>query len=58
MSIELLVSPLFSEDWTSITITGEDEESILNILVSRLLICEYDIQIEDEDGNLIPPEEY
>ena len=58
MSIELLVSPQFSEDWTSITITGEDEESILKILVSRLLICEYDVQIEDEYGNLIPPEEY
>ena len=58
MSIELIVRPQFREDWTAVTITGEYEEDILNILVSRLDAAEYEIFIESSAGDLVPHEEY
>lgn len=58
MSIELLVRPPFREDWTAVTIEGEHEEEILNILASRLDVADYEVQIESAEGEMIPFEEY
>ena len=58
MSIELLVQPPFREDWTAVTIAGEHEEEVLNILSSRLTAAEYSILIENEAGEILPFEEY
>jgi hypothetical protein len=58
MSHELMVQPPFREDWTDVTIEGEHEDEVLSILVSRLIAAEYEVLIEDEDGDMIPAEEY
>lgn len=56
MTIELIVQPPFGDDWTDITLDGEDEEPLLNIIGSRLTQIGYTILIEEEDGSSIPLE--
>lgn len=58
MSIELLVQPPFRDDWTSVSLSGEHEEEVLNVLAARLLAADYTVQIEDESGEMISFEEY
>lgn len=58
MSIELLVRPPFREEWTLISVDGEHQDEVLNILTSRLLAADYEVQIEDDEGEMIPFEEY
>jgi hypothetical protein len=58
MTTELSVQPPFRDEWTSITIAGEHAEEIVNILVSRLLAMDYEVQVRDEDGEMIDYEEF
>lgn len=58
MSIELLVQPPFRDDWTSVSISGEHEDEVLNVLASRLLAADFEILIELESDEVIPFEEY
>lgn len=58
MSIELLVRPPFREEWTRVSIDGEHQDEVLNILASRLDVADYEVQIEDADSEMIPFEEY
>jgi hypothetical protein len=58
VSVELMVQPPFGEDWTEISISGEDADEVLNIIVSRFLACEYEVLMEAEDGTMVPYEEY
>jgi hypothetical protein len=46
--IKLFLCPPFRDDWTEVSIAGEHEEEVTNILVSRLLSLNY--EVEDEDG--------
>ena len=57
MSIELAVQPPFSSDWTSVTIEGEDEDALMNILVSRLAARNYEVEVQ-VDGEFIPFEDF
>lgn len=58
MSIELLIQPPFRDNWTSVSLSGEHEDEVLNILASRLLAADFEILIEDEEGEMIPFEEH
>ena len=58
MSVELMVQPPFGEHWTDISISGEDADEVLNIIVSRFIACDYEVLMEDEEGNMIPFEEF
>jgi len=58
MNFELEVQPPFRDEITSISISGEHAEEVLNILAARLSSAEFEIWIEDEDGEMIPFEEY
>ena len=58
MSIELLIQPPFRDNWTSVSLSCEHEDEVLNILASRLLSADFEILIEDEEGEMIPFEEH
>ena len=58
MRIEPLTQPQFRDEWTAVTLTGEHEEDVLNILTSALVRADYVILIEDEDGEMINLEDY
>jgi hypothetical protein len=58
MSIELAVKPPFRDDWTDVTIAGENEDEVAAILAARLISSGYEVSVEDENGELIPYEEY
>ena len=58
MTTQLMVQPPFRDDWTNVTLDGEHEDEVLNILSSRLLAADYAILIEAEDGEMIPLEEH
>lgn len=51
--IKLFLRPPFRDDWTEVSIAGEHEEEVTNILVSRLLPLDYEV----EDEERIPFEE-
>lgn len=53
-----MVQPPFGEHWTDISISGEDADEVLNIIVSRFIACDYEVLMEDEEGNMIPYEEF
>lgn len=55
--IRLRVRPPFRDDWTELDLEGEHEEEVTNVLVSRLGIADYEIEIDDE-GEWIDYEEY
>jgi hypothetical protein len=57
MSVKLAVQPPFRHDWTSVSIEGEDEDALMNILVSRLAARDYEIEVE-VDGEFIPFEDF
>ena len=54
MTIILSVTPQWETDATSIAVIGPDEAAVVNVLVSRLAENDYDVQIEDSDGELLP----
>lgn len=58
MPIELMVQPPWKDDWTDVTIGGEHEEEVANILIGRFLACDYEVLVEDEDGEMVSWEEY
>ena len=58
MATELrIISPFFDEQ-TRILLEGDAEEPLLNIIISRLCSLDYEVLLEDSDGNFIPVEEY
>lgn len=57
MNVELEVSPPFYEDITRVSITGAHAEEVVGIVVARLVACDFEVAIEDEDGEFIPFEE-
>ena len=56
MLVLTLISP-FSEAETLLTLTGEDEARIIGLLVSRLLLADFEVLAESPDGEMIPWEE-
>lgn len=58
MSFELTVRPPFREEWTQITIAGEHEDELLNILASRLGVADWEVLIETPDGEMVSYEEF
>lgn len=53
MSHELMVQPPYVDAWTTVSIEGEFEDEVLNILTSRLLAAEYEVLIEDAEGEMV-----
>jgi len=58
MSIKLAVRPQFRHEWTEITLEGQYEEDVVNVLVSRLAAIDYEILRQDDEGNYLSYEEY
>lgn len=58
MSLEILTRPQWEDAWTAVTVEGEHEEEVANILVGRLLACDHEVLIEDEDGEMLSWEDY
>jgi flagellar assembly factor FliW len=58
MTIRLLVSPQFEEEETEILISGKHEDDVAMILVSRLFAAEYEVSVENAEGELIDFEEH
>lgn len=58
MTIKLAVCPEFESDWTGVILEGEAESAVMNVLVSRLAACGYEVLIENGEGELIPFEDY
>lgn len=59
MTIKLCVSPQFREEETFVSIEGEHEGDVLNILISRLAAIDYEVAIFDENTDCFTPyEEY
>lgn len=58
MSIEVAVQPPFEDEWTTLVITGVHVELVLNILIARFLAAEYEVRVENEEGEMVPAEEY
>ena len=58
MTITLCVSPPFRDEETLIIISGDHGEEVSNILVSRLLSVDYEVAVENEDGDFVPYEEH
>jgi hypothetical protein len=56
--IKLSVCPQFREDWTSILVAGENEEDVANLLISRLQMLDYEVEIADEEGEMVPFEDF
>lgn len=58
MSIELVVRPPFRDEYTTLSGDGEYEDAVMNICIAALLAAGYEVLIEDEDGDMIPYEEF
>lgn len=58
MTIQLLIQPPFRDEWTAVTIQGEHEDEVSNVLTARLTSAEFEILIEDSEGEMIPFEEF
>lgn len=52
-----LTSP-FWEDPANLSVSGEDEDAVLQICAQALIAAGYDVQVQDEDGDPIPWAEY
>jgi predicted HAD superfamily phosphohydrolase YqeG len=48
----------FWEDPASLTVDGEAEDAVLTIVVSALQAAGYEISVTDEDGDVIPWDDY
>lgn len=56
--IRLSARHWLDDDMTLITVVGNDEASVVNILTARLQNADYEVLIEDADGTLISYEDY
>ena len=56
--ITVIASPPYCDDSATVTFTGPFARSAANVLISRLDFADWEIDIEDEDGNLISFEEW
>lgn len=52
-----LASP-FWEDPSTMTVEGHDAAAVLNICVTALVNANYDVQVHDADGDLVPWDEW
>mgnify|MGYP000925283480 CR=1 FL=1 len=52
-----LASP-FWEDPSTLTVEGHDSAAVLQIVAGALLAADYDIQVRDADGDLVPWDEW
>lgn len=55
---QLILASPFWEDPSSVSVEGHDEAAVLNICITALLAAGYDVQVRDEDGDLIPWDEF
>lgn len=54
----LSIRSQFGGEATQVTLLGEHEADICNIMVSRLQLLDYEVEIEDGDGEMVPFEEF
>ena len=54
----LALATPFWEDPAALYVDGEAEDAVLAICVAALQAASYDISVRDEDGDLIPWDEY
>jgi hypothetical protein len=57
MTINLLARPRVPEweptpEWTSLTLEGDDESAIANVIVSQLLLTRHEVSVEEEAEEL------
>ncbi len=57
MSVELMVKGQWKDAWTDLTVAGEHEEEVASVIASRLIACEFEVLVEEEDGEMVPFEE-
>lgn len=56
--IQLILASPFWEDPSSVSVEGHDEAAVLNICITALLAAGYDVQVQEEDGTIVPWDEY
>ena len=56
--IRVRFCPEFRDEWTDVFFDGPAEAALCNILVSDRLAADADVEIQDEDGEWVPFEEY
>jgi hypothetical protein len=49
---------MYDDSWTTIELEGRREAAVANVLVSRLVAVNYEVQIEDAEGELVAFEDF
>ena len=57
MAIEFYARGQFEDDLVEITVSGSEADTVVNLILARLLAAEYEVLLEGEDGDLIPWED-
>lgn len=58
MSLKLHITPLSGGEETEVILDGPEEVSLTKILAARLLSLDYEVLIEDSDGDMVALEEF
>ena len=56
--IQLQLASPFWADPASLSADGEDEDAVIRICIAALLQSGYDVQLTNDEGELVPWEEY
>lgn len=56
MTIEATTRAPFSDEWTQISLSGDSEAEVFNILAARLLGAGWELLEESPEGDLIDPD--
>ncbi len=58
MPFFLHATPSFGGDETQVTVEGPEEATLTKLLASRLVALDYEVLIEDAEGDMVPVEDF